>query len=84
MRLYGPSPLPQTSLSPYRISDYKHHWSDVLSGAILGLIAAVLIHWFAKFCLETDSTNKKRKNLSPEEEIENHLATLPNLANVNE
>ena len=29
-----------TSVS--RISDYKHHWSDVLAGALLGIIVAVL------------------------------------------
>ncbi len=23
-----------------RVSDYKHHWSDVLAGAILGVILA--------------------------------------------
>ncbi|XP_046335705.2 phospholipid phosphatase 1-like isoform X1 [Haliotis rufescens] len=26
-----------------RISDYKHHWSDVLAGAILGLVVALLV-----------------------------------------
>lgn len=26
-----------------RISDYKHHWSDVLSGGILGSVVALLI-----------------------------------------
>lgn len=30
-----------TSLS--RISDYKHHWSDVLAGATLGVICAILV-----------------------------------------
>ena len=24
-----------------RISDYKHHWSDVLAGAVLGVLVAV-------------------------------------------
>lgn len=26
-----------------RISDYKHHWSDVLAGATLGVVCALLV-----------------------------------------
>ena len=26
-----------------RVSDYKHHWSDVLAGLLLGIVIAVLI-----------------------------------------
>ena len=26
-----------------RVSDYKHHWSDVLAGLLLGVLIAVLI-----------------------------------------
>lgn len=26
-----------------RVSDYKHHWSDVLGGLLLGILIAVLI-----------------------------------------
>lgn len=25
-----------------RVSDYKHHWSDVLAGTLLGIIAATI------------------------------------------
>ena len=26
-----------------RVSDYKHHWSDVLAGLLLGILIAILI-----------------------------------------
>lgn len=28
-----------------RISDYKHHWSDVLAGSLLGTFVAVIVCW---------------------------------------
>lgn len=55
------------SIALSRISDYKHHWSDVLSGAILGILSALLIHQFADFCLETDFKKNKAREPSPEE-----------------
>lgn len=39
-----------------RISDYKHHWSDVMSGAVLGAtIATLVVSLYKLFCLR----NKK-------------------------
>ena len=33
-----------TALS--RVSDYKHHPTDVLAGAVVGAVRAVLRHWY--------------------------------------
>ncbi|KAK7098642.1 phospholipid phosphatase 1-like isoform X2 [Littorina saxatilis] len=47
-----------------RISDYKHHWSDVLAGGLLGVIVAVLVLWgMSETCLQpqpdrSDSASK--------------------------
>lgn len=38
-----------------RVSDYKHHWSDVLTGLIQGALVAILIvssSWSACMCPE--------------------------------
>ena len=29
-----------------RISDYKHHWSDVLAGLANGVVVAIVVHLF--------------------------------------
>lgn len=49
-----------TSLS--RISDYKHHWSDVMAGAFLGVIMAVLV---ANFVNDLGCRRPQRDYLGP-------------------
>uniref|UniRef100_A0A673N5M6 Phospholipid phosphatase 1 n=1 Tax=Sinocyclocheilus rhinocerous TaxID=307959 RepID=A0A673N5M6_9TELE len=51
-----------------RVSDYKHHWSDVLTGLIQGAIVALLV----VFCV----SNFFKKNVEPQREAEIPHTTL--------
>ncbi|XP_054431321.1 phospholipid phosphatase 1 isoform X3 [Pteronotus mesoamericanus] len=45
-----------------RVSDYKHHWSDVLTGLIQGALVAVLVVvYVSDFFKERDSALRQRK-----------------------
>lgn len=41
-----------------RVSDYKHHWSDVLSGLLLGTIVAIVITKYVSNLLTNDRSRK--------------------------
>ncbi|XP_018019862.1 phospholipid phosphatase homolog 1.2 homolog isoform X2 [Hyalella azteca] len=58
-----------TSLS--RVSDYKHHWSDVLFGALLGTVVAVLVWWWLGSQLRSrgDLTSGRSLHWVPLEEL---------------
>ncbi|XP_064106639.1 putative phosphatidate phosphatase isoform X2 [Macrobrachium nipponense] len=49
-----------TSVS--RISDYKHHWSDVLSGFIIGTIVAILIALYFSDLFPRELPTSAKKN----------------------
>lgn len=43
-----------------RISDYKHHWSDVLTGFILGTLVAYMMVWkLLKWFKDISGENRK-------------------------
>ncbi|XP_055624774.1 putative phosphatidate phosphatase [Toxorhynchites rutilus septentrionalis] len=59
-----------------RISDYKHHWSDVLSGAILGSLVAIVV---SNYCSDLFDARRKRAAALPQMRYElspNHA--IPN------
>ena len=53
-----------------RISDYKHHPTDVLSGALLGIAMAALTFYQAEVVMlpNTRNRNKRRKITNRREE----------------
>ncbi|TKC35873.1 hypothetical protein EI555_009616, partial [Monodon monoceros] len=61
-----------------RISDYKHHWSDVLTGLIQGALVAILVAvYVSDFFKERNSPFKERK----EEDSHTTLHETPTTGN---
>lgn len=50
-----------------RISDYKHHWSDVLAGAVLGSTVAIVV---SNYCSDLFDARRKRTNVLPQTRYE--------------
>lgn len=61
-----------------RISDYKHHWSDVLSGAVLGSLVAIVV---SNYCSDLFDARRKRTTVLPQTRYElgpNHTTSNGN------
>nr|XP_029728905.1 putative phosphatidate phosphatase [Aedes albopictus] len=61
-----------------RISDYKHHWSDVLAGAVLGSTVAIVV---SNYCSDLFDARRKRTNVLPQTRYElspNHTTSNGN------
>lgn len=61
-----------------RISDYKHHWSDVLAGAVLGSTVAIVV---SNYCSDLFDARRKRASTLPQTRYElnpNHPTTNGN------
>lgn len=61
-----------------RISDYKHHWSDVLAGAVLGSTVAIVV---SNYCSDLFDARRKRTSTLPQTRYElnpNHTSTNGN------
>lgn len=50
-----------------RISDYKHHWSDVLAGGVLGSTVAIVI---SKYCTDLFDARRKTASVLPQTRYE--------------
>lgn len=61
-----------------RISDYKHHWSDVLAGGVLGSTVAIVV---SNYCTDLFDARKKRLTTLPQTRYElnpNHATSNGN------
>ncbi|KAL2100005.1 hypothetical protein ACEWY4_004399 [Coilia grayii] len=48
-----------------RVSDYKHHWSDVLTGLIQGALMAILVVRTRTFCMKDKNPHTQKNRFAP-------------------